>query len=78
MNTQISPAFTQSHQARPPDPWIMTDKTMFLLADNYSGYCNIRYSCLLDDVVSSKCLEDSNAAKFVIPVRTREQMRVKS
>ncbi len=30
----------------------MTDKTMFLLADNYSEYCNIHYSYLLDDVVS--------------------------
>ncbi len=67
MNTQISPASTQSHQPGPPDPRIMTDKTMFLLVDNYSGYCKQSLKLLtLDDVVFSKCLEDSNAAKFLI------------
>ncbi len=46
----------------------MTDKTMFLEVDNYSAYCNIVKSDLLDNIVSSKCLEDSNAAKFVIVI----------
>ncbi len=40
MNMQISPASTQSQPA-PPDPRVMTDKTMLILADSLSGYCNI-------------------------------------